>query len=359
LTRIVYVNGRFTGRRMTGVERVAAHLLQALRVPAGVGTPPWVLLCPPGGQPPPLHGIAVRTVGRAAVPHLWEQAVLPWAARDGVLLNLAGGAPFIARRQAAMLHDAAVYDHPEAYTSLFVAWYRALFAHLARHAERLFTVSAFSRSRLAAALGVPPTRFTVIPNGADHLDAVEPEMAALERLGLGQSRFVLAVGSRNPTKNLEALIAAWRQLAPGDPFRLVLVGGGNDRIFRPSGDREDPPGVVRCGWLPDAALKALYLRAEALVHPAIYEGFGLPPLEAMACGCPVAVARAASLPEVCGDAALYFDPHDRAAIAAAVARLLGEAPLRQELRDAGRLHARRRTWRDAAVQLRATLESLP
>ncbi len=269
---------------------------------------------------------------------------MPWAARDGLLVNLAGAAPWFAFRQACLLHDAAVYDHPGAYSRAFVLWYRLLFAHLARRAVPLMTVSEFSRQRLAVCLQVPEWQIALVPNGADHLDAVEADAATLARFGLEQSQFLLAVASENPTKNLPALVSAFASLGGHGGLRLVLVGGRNGHVFAPTDAPADPPGVVRTGPLGDAALKALYGKAMALVFPSLYEGFGLPPLEAMSCGCPVLAARAAAVPEVCGDAVRYFDPHSVAAIAAALREVLADAALRHRLRLAGAERATHFRW---------------
>lgn len=350
----VYLNGKFTAQRTTGVQRVAAQLVHALdeRV-----TGRWVLLCPPRGRVPALRRIEARAVGPAGLPAtLWEQAVLPWVARDGLLLNLAGAAPALASRQACMLHDAAVFDHPEAYTRRFVGWYRWLFRRVARRASALLTVSRFSRERLAQHLHLDASRFGLVPNGADHLDAVAADDGVLDRHGLRGQPYLLAVGSDNPTKNHAALLAAFARLPDAPGLRLVMVGGGHDAVFAARA-RADPPGVLRVGELGDAPLKALYANALALVFPSVYEGFGLPPLEAMACGCAVAAARAASLPEVCGDAALYFDPHDVDAIAAALRRLCADAGLRARLRAAGAQQAAAYRWSASAAALLAALRA--
>ncbi len=349
----VYINGKFTRQRTTGVQRVAEQLVRALDALAPLaGEPRWVLLHPPGGGLAGLRRIEQRSVGAAGWPlHAWEQWTLPRAARDGLLLNLSGSAPYFSGRTTAMIHDAAVFDHPEAYAASFVAWYRRLFARLARRAERLHTVSAFSQARLAACLHVPASRLQVLPNAADHLDAVEADEGVLDRHALRGRRFLLAVASANPTKNLAALLRAFAAL--GEPgLLLVIVGGSNARVFAGGESTADPTGVLRTGALDDAPLKALYRHAFALVFPSLYEGFGLPPLEAMAQGCAVAVSDIEPLREVCGAAALYFDPASTTAIEAALRRLLDDAGLRARLQQAGPTRAARFSWANSAERLR-------
>ena len=354
----IFLNGKFTRQRMTGVQRVAREITAALdrRLAGGQSTPRCTLLLPPGAQAPALDCLRSRVVAGPHNLQLWEQVTLPLAARGGILLNLSGAAPaFLAGRQACVLHDAAVFDHPEAYSPAFVRWYRWLFRHHARRRTTLITVSAFSRERLAAALGVPPSRFAVIPLGADHLDRCAPDPAVLTGHGLLERPFLLAVGSANPTKNLAALIRVWRHLRRSDA-RLVIAGGANARVFAVGGLPE-ASGVIALGPIDDATLKALYGAAAGLVFPSLYEGFGLPPLEAMACGCAVACSDAASLPEVCGDAALSFDPHDDAAMAAAMCTLLDDGAARERLRVLGRVRAGRFRWDAAGNRLLAALEA--
>ena len=219
---------------------------------------------------------------------------------------------------------------------------------------------AFSQVRLVASLGIGPARIGVVPNGGDHLTAVVPDPSILDRHGLRGRRFLLAVGSANPTKNLERLRAAFARLAD-DELQLVIVGGVNARVFADAGEGRAavaPSRVLNTGALGDPTLKALYQHALALVFPSMYEGFGLPPLEAMACGCPVAAAHAASLPEVCGDAALMFDPLSVDDIAMALRRLVDDAALRARLVQAGSAQAVRFTWDRSAAALLSELEAL-
>lgn len=358
----ICINGKFAAQPTTGVQRYAACIVQALDRALALRPQParFELLVPPGARVPALQCIGVRELPAPAwAParlrlHAWEQFTLPAAARGALLLNLSGSAPARAGAQVATLHDAALWDHPQAYTRAFGLWYRALFRRLVRLPGRRLVPSAFSQARLAAVLGVPQARFDVLPGGSDALQAVQADDSALQRHGLQARCYLLAVASRNPTKNLAGLQRAWAALSAAQRAgcRLVLVGGQAPAVFAAApaphpGDAD----VLHLGRVDDAALKALMSQALALVCPSLYEGYGLPPLEAMASGCPVVAARAAALPEVLGEAALYFDPQRPQDIAAALARLIDDAPLRARLQAAGYRQAAGRTWDGAAARL--------
>ncbi len=357
--RTLYINGKFLAQPLTGVQRYAMELLKACdrsRVDSGPSAP-WVLLCPRGAAPSSWRTIAVQHAGPRGLPlHLWEQVVLPWAARDGQLLSLAGSAPWLGSAQFCTIHDAAVFDWPQAYRPLFVAWYRRLFRRQAKRARALFTVSAFSQRRLGQHLAVPPSRLLVVPDGADHLSAARADDAVLDRLGLRGQPYLLSVSSLHPAKNQSRLLQAFARVADQTPgLKLLMVGSRNPTVFAAGEAREaDLPPDPRVIWaqrVSDEELTSLYLHAQALVFPSLYEGFGLPPLEAMGLGCPVLAAQAASIPEICGDAALYFDPLDHADMARAIRTLLDDRVLRQRLAAAGQTRALRWRWADAARSL--------
>jgi len=356
----LYFNGKFRAQRTTGVQRVATELIRAYDACAAHASTRCVLLLPPGAATMPLQHIRQHHIGRPGLPlHLWEQAVLPWAARRGWLLSLSGSCPRWAPNQLALVHDAAVFDAPQGYSLAFLHWYRGLFRRLAAHARGLATVSAFSASRLSLHLGLPVSSLVIFRPGADHLGAIEADAGALDRWGLTPGRYLLTVASANPNKNTAALLRAWGKVQePG--MKLVLVGGQSPGVFRAGPgriqERESDPRVVHAGAIDDASLLALYQHAVALVCPSLYEGFGLPVAEAMYAGCTVLAANSASLPETCGDAALLFDPMDDSALAVQIQQIVSDPRLRARLAAAGRARAAAWRWADTAQQLQTWLQ---
>jgi glycosyltransferase involved in cell wall biosynthesis len=216
----------------------------------------------------------------------------------------------------------------------------ALVLPAARRADRLITVSEASRADVSAALGVPGGRISVVPNGVVPPSGAGDAARARVRWGLGERPVALCVATALPHKNLPALIDAVATIPPPRPL-LVLAGHGTD-VLPPSGD------VRALGAVSSAELEDLYAAAGALVTATRYEGFGLPVLEAMARGVPVACSDLPVLREVAADAALFVDPDDPGTIAAAVNRLLAGGPQVEALRTAGRERAARFSWRAAA-----------
>jgi glycosyltransferase involved in cell wall biosynthesis len=360
--KTIYINGKFTAQATTGVQRVAACLVAALDnhlKHGGAGTAEhWVLLCPASALAPQLDRIAVRQLGPSWVGlHLWEQVLLPLACGDSMLLNLSGSAPAFKKRQICMVHDAAVFDTPQSYQRVFVMWYRWLFRRLARTAQLLLTVSEFSRQRLTHHLRIASDRIALVPNGADHLSSLAADPTILSRHGLEPGRYFVVIGSSNANKNHAAARRAVDALEIAD-VRLVIVGDDHRRVFADTASPAAAARVIQVGRIDDSQMKALLQAAAGLVFPSRYEGFGLPPLEAMSCRCPVIASNAAAVPEVCGDAAIYVGPTDVDAIAAAMRRLLLEPELRDDLAERGACRAAALTWAASAEALVARLASL-
>jgi glycosyltransferase involved in cell wall biosynthesis len=279
----------------------------------------------------------------------WEQLELPLDVGDAWLLNPCNVGPILTRRSVVTIHDAQVYLAPEAYTRAFRSWYKTILPILGRRARIVTTVSKFSKDTLEAYGVVPRGKAHVVPNGADHILRIESDPQALQRFGLSPGRYLLAVGSLSPHKNLRSLIAA-AGLRRDRSIPLVVAGGAAPRIFADAG-MPKTPDLHYLGRVTDAELRSLYENAAAFLFPSLVEGFGLPPVEAMACGCPVIASSAASLPEVCGGAALYADPFDIDAWARLMDEVTVDAELRARLREAGHKRATGYTWRNAALSL--------
>jgi glycosyltransferase involved in cell wall biosynthesis len=240
--------------------------------------------------------------------------------------------PEVRRPFAITLHDLLHHDHPELFPRLEGLFRRAAYDRSARRAGLVVVPSRFTAERAAERVGVPSERIRVAHLGIDH-----------ERFTPGEERrepFLLYPARPWPHKNHDRLFQAFAQVRRERPeLRLVLTGGGHP-------ERPYPPGVEVRGLVAADELVSLYRRAAALVFPSLYEGFGAPPLEAMACGCPVACSTAGSLPEVVGDAARTFDPGSLEAMAAAITDVL-ERP--SEWTARGLRRAAAYTW-DASAQ---------
>lgn len=341
---MLVVNGRFLTQGLTGVQRFAAEVTQAI---ARTGLP--IRLVAPNGTPDRLGEIPVEHVGRRGG-QSWEQLDLPRASNPAPLLSLGNTAPLrCGGKRIVVIHDAGVFDTPESYSLAFRTWYRFLHRALPRLGAQIVTVSEFSRARLAANLRMEPSRIAVMPEGGEHILRAAADDSVLARHGLAPRGYALAVGTRAAHKNLGALGEA-AALLGARGMVLAVAGSVKEGVF--SGAADATGSAVRMlGRVTDAELRALYENALCLVFPSRYEGFGIPPLEAMWCGCPVLAARAGAVPEVCADAALWFDAEGPATPAAALTRLLDEPGLAEHLRETGRARAALYSWDAAAARL--------
>jgi glycosyltransferase involved in cell wall biosynthesis len=292
---------------------------------------------------------------------LGEQTLLPiLAARAGVdvVHSMASTAPLWGRfRRVVTVHDLIYARFPQAHAGVRDKGMRVLVPAAARRSDRVIADSQSTRDDLVALLGLDPERIDVVPLGLGSPQRVAPmpEHELRARLDIGERSVVLSLSAKRPHKNLLALIGAFAALAPQDRPALILPGYPTaheaelrERV-RALGLDDD---VRFPAWLSAAELEGLWAIARAFVFPSLYEGFGLPVLEAMARGVPVACSNASSLREVAGDAALLFDPRDHSAIATALERLLEDVELRETLRERGLQRAREFTWeRTAALTL--------
>ncbi|MBN3753592.1 glycosyltransferase family 4 protein [Paraburkholderia sp. Tr-20389] len=349
------INGKFMSQRMTGVQRCAYEFATALQRAKAEHRQFSVIV--PVDAKTATAPFKTRTAFSWLKGTLWEQLALPFASGRHILLSLCNVGPVIKRRHVVMIYDMAVFDAPSGYSRKFRWWYRFVFFSLKLNARHIVTVSEFSKSRIRAALAVPDSKVSVVKLAADHFGRIESDSGVVSRLDLKKDRYGLAVGSLAGGKNHARLLAAIERLELRDDFKFVLAGGNNARIFGNSGTSAggEAEKVVWAGYVSDNELKALYENAAFFVFPSLYEGFGLPPLEAMYCGCPVIVSREASLPEVCGDAALYCDAYSVEDIAEKMTAMMNDAPMRAMYRTRGREHAKQYQWAKSASRLLETI----
>ncbi|MEN8259677.1 MAG: glycosyltransferase family 1 protein [Pseudomonadota bacterium] len=347
--RPIFINGRFQSQPLSGVQRYASEIVFALDnllAARGGERPTCTLLVPRDARNTlDLAVIEQKPVGRLRG-HLWEQVDLPMHAAGGVLLSLAGTGPVAHQRHAVTIHDASVYANPGNFSFAFRAWYRTLLPLLGRSAARVFTVSEFSKSELARYCGIPKEKIRVTYNGTEHLLRGRWDDSFPKRQGLETGKYVLCVGADSPNKNVGLVVEALSRIDDAE-LVLVNVGANNSRVFK-RGAGGCSVRLRSLGHVPDSVLRALYERALCVAFPSFYEGFGIPPLEAMVCGCPAVVARTSALPEVCGDAAMYCDPTDAGELAEHIRSLRQDPALRARLRASGIAHARKFTWRSGA-----------
>jgi glycosyltransferase involved in cell wall biosynthesis len=323
------VNLRTLGYRVTGVQRYLLSLLPYM--PAE--------LC--SVKPPrPLQGIKG---------HLWEQLYLPTQLYRRLLWSPGNTGPIGVSRQVLTVHDLSALDHPEWFERKFALWYGALLPRLIRKVRAIITVSHFSKERIVRVTGVEPECIHVIYNGVDErfhpvdLKTIEQARTAFEL----KCPYVLFVGSLEPRKNLRILLEAWR-LGYFNGATLAVVGATGRQFSRFEFD-SIPEGVRLLGAVEDDVLPILYSGAAGFVYPSIYEGFGLPPLEAMACGCPVAVSDIPAQREVCGETAMYFDPFSPEDVSRKLEWLLRlDGAPRASLGERGMRRAASYAWESAA-----------
>ena len=285
---------------------------------------------------------------------LWEQTVLPLEAaryRLQVLFNPGFTSPILAAcASVTVFHDLQHKRHPEYFRWFDLPFWKLLLWASAHRSRRLIAVSEATRQDLVRIYHLSPSRIRVVLHG------VEPEFFALDRTAT--EPFVLSVSTLHPHKNLERLIRAYASRKRD--WRLIIAGmrgfsaGTLDALIAELGVRDS---VELTGWIPREDLLQLYARARAFIYPSTFEGFGMPVLEAMAAGIPVACSDIPPLREVAGEAALFFDPLNEQAISGALERILADAELRAKLEKAGPERARAFTWERAARETLAALLS--
>ena len=294
---------------------------------------------------------------------LWQQTLMLRRLQADWYLSNFFLPPILPCAGAVAVHDVSFRAHPDYFPKTVAIYMKWLTGLAIRQSTRVLTCSDYSRQEIQRFYHVKPTKIVSMPYGVTtefqpmscEIESVH-EDAVLSKYGLSQP-FIFAIGNIHPRKNLGRLLDAYLQLKENRPDLPAMVWGGlqrwesNDLV-----ERALTAGVILPGFIEQADLPTLYRQAKMLIYPSLYEGFGLPPVEAMACGTPVIVSNTTSLPEVVGEAGLLVDPLDTASIAAAIANLLDDQALYNRLKEEGLRRAGQYTWKRTAVELLAALE---
>ena len=302
----IYINGRFLTQRITGVQRYAREIVMAVDeivTNGSLGEHKWCMLLPKNAVCDlPLKKIKTKECGRLHG-YLWEQIELPYYTSDGFLINLCNCAPLVKKNQLLVIHDASIMAYPKAYSWKFRFWYRLMHNICGERVKKIGTVSNFSKEELHKYYNIEKDKIFITYNGVNHMNRITADDSIVDDLDLNDEKFVLAVSSKNYTKNF-ALVLQVAKLLP--EVKFIIVGGANTTVFADK-YTEKISNVTYTGYITDEHLVSLYRHAAVFVYPSLYEGFGIPPLEALSQGCPIIVSNCASLPEICGSCADYCD----------------------------------------------------
>ncbi|TQQ83366.1 glycosyltransferase family 1 protein [Halonotius terrestris] len=287
----------------------------------------------------------------------WERTVLPWLAKHhdiDVLFCPNGNSPLTPQPYPVVtcIHDVNALN---GFTNGLHSLYRkATVPIVARISDHIVTVSSFSKSEIVDKLDVQSDTVSVVYNGVDDFYYGSDNYSTIDV----PKRYILYVGSVNYRKNISRAIEAFTRFANDSAaeYKFVLVGPRNKSIFNKLNISEDDR-IVSLGFLSQPELKFVYTNAAVLLYPSLYEGFGLPPLEAMACGTPVIVSNTTSFPEIIGDAGEQVDPHDVDSIASGIDAVLSDSHYRQQLIERGRNRSFRFKWNRSAEQLLDVIEN--
>ncbi len=315
--RRIYVNGRFLTQPMTGVERFAYGICKGM-MKAGQE---FVIVCPkaPIQECYDTKGMHLVHYGFGNS-HLWEQLILPFFflfKRNYVIYSFTGLGSILVRNKIMTIHDLSFLENPTWFSKTYYMWYKLMTPLAVRTSRKIITVSEFSKKEILRFYKfVKNEKINVVYSSVDkeHFNMKNKEEESTER-------YALTVSSLDPRKNFLRLVEAFTKI---DGCKLYIVGNTNRVFGQDKALGEVPPNVQLLGRVSDDELVRLYSNASCFIFPSIYEGFGLPPLEAMACGCPVLASDIPVIHEVCGDAAEYFNPMDVESIRDTIVRYFQE-----------------------------------
>lgn len=357
----VLINGRFLDKPVTGVERFGREVTRALGMLKAAGDARLdgldLLIVRPQSNSPALTPLIPELRVGESGGQLWEQWHLPRSAQGcDVILNLCNMAPFASRRNITCVHDAHPWLIPQNFSWQFRKWYDLVIPRIIATSARWTTVSRFSADKLVE-LGIAnraPDAITY--NAADNFGS-DVATGTGRPLPEGvRSPYVLCLGSRSANKNIGMIAGIAPRLAERG-ICVVVAGGGNTKVFG-GGEQRIEDNVVNLGFVSDETLVALYCQASAFLFPSLYEGFGVPAIEAMKFGCPVIASDSSALPEVLGDAAILLPPHAPDRWLDSILTIHDDPVRRAKLVGKGHERVKQYSWKGSALAFAALAQDM-
>lgn len=344
----VFVNARFLSQPITGTQRFAIELCRALKK-----IRPDVKLVAPNNiiHKDIAEELDVQIVGKIKKGIIWEQVELPLILRkysNPLLVNLCNLAPILYKNNIVSILDLSFHLHPEWFSKQFSTLYNFFIPKAAVRARQIITISESSKNDIVKYYKIDPGKIDIVYPSVSNEFTTTNEAPYKNSYG----KYVLAVSSLDPRKNFIGLIKAFKSCNLRDTKLLIV--GSEHKVFANSDIRSEVTGddnIVFTGYVTDSELVNLYRNALVFAYPSFFEGFGIPPLEAMACGCPTLVSNTTSLPEVCGDASIYVNPHDINSIRGGLTDIIGNNVLRNELVAKGYERVAKFSWMESARHL--------
>ena len=350
----IYINARFLTHKITGVERYAIEISKKLKRLI----PEINFICPNRTLINKELGkeLEVYKFGNFKS-HLWEQVELPLYLRrknTPLLINLINTGPIFYKNQLVTIHDLAFLRYPENFNFIFKKYYSFVIPKIAKKSRHIITVSKFSKNEIENLLYISGNKISIVNNA--------PSNFFSKNYNNSYNKYkdhVLAVSSIDPRKNFDRIIEAFNEIVDDD-IPLVIVGNKN-KVFS---QKQIPPKFLQnnnihfTGYVTDQELASLYKNAKVFVYTSLYEGFGIPPLEAMASGCPVIVSDIPSLQETCKNAAYYVNPYDANEIRKGIEKIFYDDSLRNDLIQKGYQNILRFSWDYSAKKIINIIDKL-
>lgn len=355
MKKTVYINGRFLCNKIDGITRFSLEICKQLKIT----NLDFKIIIPKWLEYENEHDFELVRYG-SLKSHFWEQLdLIKFLKSNGnpLLVNLSGIGPVFYNNQIISIHDLSFFENKKWFSKTYTLFYSIATPIIAKKAHKIITVSNFSKKEIIKFLRIDKEKINVVYNAVsrevDYKNQSQPISTLVNNIL--SEKYILAVSSIDPRKNLQLLIDSFLDLKLQD-YKLVLVGKSSSHFNIKLNVKAE--NIIFTGYVSDSDLTELYKKCNFFIYPSLYEGFGIPPLEAMANNCAVIVSDIPSLREVCSDAAIYVSPYEKEDVMKAISLLINDDKLKIELRNKGILRSQSFKWEDSGQKIFELIKSL-